>query len=114
MCLAVGESSRRISTHLVAVENSKRVKPVALPPGRAKLATNPCPTGSLTFTNIVGMLFVSLFTAANAAVPSVMSTSGRHGNQFRGVFTKHSLITIAPAIFKLDISSRIPSERMQT
>ena len=76
MCLAVGATSRRISTHLVAIENSKRVNPVAFAPGCAKLVMNPCPTGSLTLANMMGTLFVVLSAAASAAVPSVMTTSG--------------------------------------
>jgi hypothetical protein len=32
------------------------VKPVALPPGRAKLLTKPLPTGSATMTKMTGMV----------------------------------------------------------
>src|SRR5262245_38231026 len=35
-----------VCNHLPPITNSKLVNPVALPPGRAKLATNPWPTGS--------------------------------------------------------------------
>jgi hypothetical protein len=33
-----------------------KVKPVMLPPGRDRLATKPCPTGSLTTLNTIGMV----------------------------------------------------------
>src|SRR5262245_43810503 len=33
---------------------SSAVNPVTLPPGRARLATNPEPTGSVTWTNTIG------------------------------------------------------------
>jgi hypothetical protein len=38
---------------------------VALPPGRANLATKPAPTGSMTFTNTIGTVRV---VCSNAAV----------------------------------------------
>ena len=41
------------SSHFPLMPNSNRVNPVALPPGRARLATKPAPTGSLTFTNTI-------------------------------------------------------------
>jgi len=47
------------STSFVATENSKKLNPVALPPGRARLCTRPSPTGSVTPTNTMGMFFVS-------------------------------------------------------
>ena len=42
------------TSHLVPIENSKLVKPVIFPPGRARLATKPLPTGSVTCTNMIG------------------------------------------------------------
>src|SRR5215510_10637580 len=46
------------SSHLLAIEGSKLVKPVRLPPGRVKLWTTPAVTGSLTWTNTVGVVRV--------------------------------------------------------
>src|SRR5262252_428006 len=43
-----GAISLIVCSHLLPIENSKRVKPVALPPGRARLVTSPPPTGSET------------------------------------------------------------------
>jgi hypothetical protein len=39
--------------------NSKRLKPVAFPPGRARLAAKPLPTGSATATNTIGTTWVT-------------------------------------------------------
>ena len=50
------------------MENSKLVIPVRLPPGRARLATNPAATGSTTCTNRIGMVRVSARTASTAGV----------------------------------------------
>jgi hypothetical protein len=42
--------------------------PVILPPGRARLATNPDPTGSPTDTITIGIVDVALRTATSAGV----------------------------------------------
>src|SRR5262249_13234906 len=55
---------------------SKTVKPVVLPPGRAKLATKPAPTGSMTPTNTIGTLRVSRCNAATTGEVTATTTSG--------------------------------------
>src|SRR5262249_10503085 len=53
------------------------VNPVALPPGCARLATKPAPTGSMTVTNTIGTLRVACSNAATLAVPDAATrTSG--------------------------------------
>src|SRR5262245_25190419 len=47
------------SNHLPPIPNSYGVKPVTLPPGRARLSTNPAPTGSGTFVNTIGTVRVA-------------------------------------------------------
>jgi hypothetical protein len=46
------------STHFPVIDDSKLVKPVTLPLGRAKLSTKPSPTGSDIDTNTMGILRV--------------------------------------------------------
>ena len=46
-----------------------------LPPGRAKLGTNPVPTGSPTATMTSGTVEVAFLTASEAGVPAVTITS---------------------------------------
>ena len=53
-----GTVSFSSSTHLPPSEPSIVEKPVALPPGRAKLATKPLPTGSETVAKTMGMVRV--------------------------------------------------------
>ena len=48
-----------------------RHEPVTLPPGRARLATRPVPTGSPTATMTSGMGVVPRWTARAAGVPAV-------------------------------------------
>ena len=50
-----GAISLSNSSHLLLMPYSKFAKPVALPAGRARLSTNPAPTGSATCTNTIGI-----------------------------------------------------------
>jgi hypothetical protein len=52
----LGAISRSTSSNLPVMEDSKRVKPVMLPPGRAQLATVPSLTGSVDPTKTMGMV----------------------------------------------------------
>src|SRR5262245_26036894 len=45
------------------------VNPVALPAGRARLATKPAPTGSMTVMNTIGTVRVACSNGAAVAVP---------------------------------------------
>ena len=55
---------------------SNCIKPVALPPGRARLSTKPEPTGSGTFTNTIGTVRVTFSNCATDAPPMARMTSG--------------------------------------
>jgi hypothetical protein len=56
-----GAISLSIASHFTVMLASKLVKPVRFPPGRAKLATNPEPTGSTLPTNTTGMPYPSAY-----------------------------------------------------
>ena len=47
------------SSHLPLTAASKLVKPVTLPPGRARFCTRPDASGSATTTNTIGVVVVS-------------------------------------------------------
>jgi hypothetical protein len=51
------------SSHFPLTPYSTKEKPVAFPPGRAKLATKPAPTGSLTNTKTIGTVRVSCWSS---------------------------------------------------
>ena len=51
------------SSHFPLRPNSNCIKPVVLPPGRAKLWTKPAPTGSVTCTNTMGTVRVARCSA---------------------------------------------------
>jgi hypothetical protein len=54
-----GATSLSNPIHLPAWVGSATAKPVALPPGRGKLATKPLPIGSPTIPKMTGMERVS-------------------------------------------------------
>ena len=65
------------SSHFPLMPYSNVVNPVALPPGRARLATKPAPTGSTTTTNTIGTVRVACSNGATVVVPlAATRTSG--------------------------------------
>ena len=54
----VGVISLGTSNHFPPIAGSKCMNPVTLPPGRARLATKPLPTGLPTSTNTIGIVRV--------------------------------------------------------
>jgi hypothetical protein len=58
-----------ISGHFPLRLNSNCEKPVTLPPGRAKLSTNPVATGSPETGNTIGTVRVTCSNAPTAALP---------------------------------------------
>ena len=75
-----GATSLSNSSHLLTMVGSMIMKPVALPPGRARLLTKPLPTGSATITKITGTVrvwiskrFGSTRTAARISAIVVIS-----------------------------------------
>src|SRR5262249_55401236 len=58
-----GAISLSSSTHFALKPYSHGVKPVVFPPGRARLATTPMPTGSPTCANTMGTVRVACCSA---------------------------------------------------
>ena len=71
-----GAISFNNSTHFTLKLYSNCIKPVALPPGRARLATKPAPTGSMTITNTIGTARVACSNGPTDEVPWARMTSG--------------------------------------
>ena len=57
-------SSKRLPTRSGCIE----VSPVTFPPGRARLATNPAPTGSMAVGMTIGIVWVACLAAIAAGV----------------------------------------------
>jgi hypothetical protein len=71
-----GTTSLRTSSHFPLTPYSKFVKPVALPPGRARLATKPAPTGSAVCVNTIGTVRVASCNGPMTWPPLARMTSG--------------------------------------
>src|SRR5262249_53218664 len=63
-------------SHLPASPYSNSMKPVILPPGRARLRTKPAPTGSTTCRNTIGILRVACSRAGMVGPTPATITSG--------------------------------------
>src|SRR5262249_33638055 len=74
--VTVGAISLRSSNNFALKSYSNIMKPVALPPGSARLSTYPAPTGSGTITNTTGMERVACSTGATPELPVATITSG--------------------------------------
>ena len=75
---------------------SKAMKPVTLPPGRAKLSTKPAPTGSPTIGNTIGTVRVASSKLRTLEAPWARMTSGCELDQFGRVFANSVGIASGP------------------
>src|SRR5262249_48683539 len=71
-----GAISLSSSSHLPLMPNSNIIKPVTLPPGRARLSTKPAPTGSGVPVNTIGTVRVACSSDGTTAPPTARMTSG--------------------------------------
>ena len=71
-----GAISLSSSSHFALIAYSNMVKPVALPLGRAMLATKPEPTGSMTPTNTIGTVRDASCNATTVSVVAARMASG--------------------------------------
>src|SRR6516164_1384642 len=71
-----GATSLSSSSNFAFRLNSYEVKPVALPPGRARLATKPPPTGSIVVTNTIGTVRLACCKALTIELAVARMTSG--------------------------------------
>ncbi len=71
-----GAISLRVCSHFPPIEGSKFASPVMLPPGRARFATMPTPSGSEIPTKTTGIEFVASRTAFRTDVPKATMIAG--------------------------------------
>src|SRR5262249_16154723 len=108
-----GAISFSSSSHFPLRLYSKFMKPVMLPPGRAKVSTKPAPTGSETSTNTIGRVRVACRNAATLSVPLANMRSGNQRDQFRRVSAIAIDIVLAPAGVGPDVAAAAPSQLLQ-
>src|SRR5215467_12659306 len=73
--LTRGAISLTSSGHFPLRPYSNCVKPVVLPPGRARLSTMPAPTGSMACANTTGIVLLARWIAATTVAPAATTTS---------------------------------------
>jgi hypothetical protein len=87
--LACGTSSDSSLSRLGVNSSMRKLTPVRLPPGRARLATRPAATGSPPIMETIGIVEVALFAASDerspplAAIPSTLRPTGSAANAGR-------------------------------
>src|SRR5262249_11764799 len=69
-CLAVGKSSRKSPSRFAFTSAVKKLRPVALPPGRARLTTRPSLTGSSAAMNTADIALLRNYMASSFATSS--------------------------------------------
>ena len=85
------------SSHFPPRLYSNWVKPVALPPGRARLSTKPAPTGSATCTNTIGTVRVACSNGPSDAGAGGQDDVRRERDQFGRMFAHDRRLALAPA-----------------
>src|SRR5271169_93762 len=84
------------------------------PPGRARLCTNPCSTGSVMLTKMIGMVPVSCLSAAVVGVERPIRTSGRSPtSSFAKVWASSISLPGQPEL-DVDIPSLGPAKLRET
>src|SRR5712671_5528907 len=68
-CVTVGATFLSSSSDFPNIAYSKKVKPVTLPPGRARLEMKPCPTGSVTSTKTIGIERITCTASERITLP---------------------------------------------
>src|SRR5215831_17772604 len=107
-----GAISLSSSSHFALIPYSNVVKPMTLPPGRAKLSTKPAPTGSGVCVNTIGTLRVACSNGGTTAPPAARMTSGQR-DQFRRIFAKAVGIAGPPARVNLQVAALGPAQLLQ-
>ena len=79
--VACGTASFNISSCLATSSVSSTVSPVMLPPGRARLATCPTPTGSAWVANTMGIVLVACRAASTSVEDSREDDVDIHADQ---------------------------------
>src|SRR5262249_28532335 len=78
---ALGTSSRNSPSRLARTSEVRKLIPLALPPGRARLATKPFATGSSVTLKAIGIVAVAALAASVAGSPIVAITATRRADE---------------------------------
>jgi hypothetical protein len=101
-----GTTSRKSSSRFPARSVNWTDRPVTLPPGRARLATSPLPTGSAAAPKTIGMTDVACFAARTGSAECVQMTSTLSRTNSATMSAKRS---VRPAAQRYSITTVRPS-----
>ena len=96
------------SSHFPLKLYSNCTKPVALPPGRARLSTKPEPTGSGTFANTIGTVRLACSNGPTVVPPVASMTSGVRATNSAAYLRMSSAL---PAPQRMSIFTLRPSDQ---
>src|SRR5262245_43623737 len=96
--VAAGTSSRRSSSRFATNSALRKLIPVRLPPGRARLATKPTLTGSSLMAKTIGIVVVTALAAKTAAGPPRAAYCDLPANQVGRQFRQPIDLMFGPAI----------------
>jgi hypothetical protein len=85
------------------------MKPVMLPPGRARLSTKPPPTGSMALANTIGTVRVARCSACVSGPPAATSTSGASATSSAAYLRKSSVSPAPPAQVDAQVAANGPA-----
>ena len=77
---------------------SKFMKPVTLPPGRARLSTKPAPTGSPTTGNTIGTVRVACSNGPTVEAPWARMTSGASATNSAACLRMSAALAVAQRV----------------
>src|SRR5215472_13704896 len=108
-----GTTSRKSSSRLAARSAAWFDRPVMLPPGRARLATRPVPSGSVATANTIGMTEVACFAATTEA-PAVTMRSTFSRNELGCDLGVALVASFCPPILDRHVATLNPAEFAQS
>ena len=97
--LACGTSSDSSSTSLGISSMVRMLKPVRLPPGRARLATRPLSTGSPPTSKTIGIVEVALFAASAEGRPPCHDHIDLAADEIGDQCGQPIIVVLRPAVF---------------
>ena len=89
------------------------MKPVALPPGRARLSTKPAPTGSVTIGNTIGTVRVACSNGPTVEAPWARMTSGASATNSAAYLRMSVGIAVRPAGVDPHVAADGPAQLLQ-
>src|SRR2546430_1239012 len=102
---ALGTNSCRSPNCFDATSKAKKLEPVALPPGRARLLTRPSSTGSTAEPKTIGIVDVAVFAASAASVLPGVAIGDLTADKIRD----HRRNAIVPALHPVVLDRDIPA-----